>query len=213
MSRSLNTQYAIRTRRAEAQRRRITPRASRLTPHAPRSTPRSPAFTLVELLLVMTVLIMAISLAAPSLGGFFRSRNLEGEGRRLLALVHAGQSRAVSEGAPMVLWVDAEQRTYGLEEEPGWVDRDPKAEQFTLDQDLKLEVINTVVKHLAPRNVLDALALAKGRSLPHIRFLPDGSVDEASLRAVRVSDRDNTSLYLAQTADRLNYALTNHFEP
>jgi type II secretion system protein H len=170
-------------------------------------------FTLVELLLVMAVLVMALSIAAPSLGGFFHGRTLDSEAQRLLALVHAGQSRAVSEGAPMVLWVDTAQRTYGLEEEPGWVDQDPKAEQFTLDEDLQLDVIrNTSAKPSAPRPGTEAIARNKGRNLPQIRFLTDGSVDETSLRAVHLTDRNNTSLYLAQTQDRLNYEIKDRFE-
>src|SRR5262249_50778526 len=112
---------------------------SRFTFHAARNT--SPAFTLIELVLVMAVVVIAIAITAPKLANFFRGRTLDSEARRLLALTHAGQSRAVSEGIPMRLWVDAEQRTYGLEEEAGWDDRDPKAIDLTMDQDLQIEII------------------------------------------------------------------------
>ena len=43
-------------------------------------------FTLIELVLVMTLLIVVISFSAPSLGKFFRGRALDGEARRLLSL-------------------------------------------------------------------------------------------------------------------------------
>ncbi|HWX20618.1 MAG TPA: GspH/FimT family pseudopilin [Candidatus Binatia bacterium] len=173
------------------------------------------AFTLVELLLVMTVLVMVLSISAPLLANFFHGRSLDSEARRLLALVHAGQSRAVSEGAPMVLWVDVEQRTYGLEEEPGWVDKDPKAETLTLDENVKMEVVNAApVKKTSTRNLPSAGAAprANPRSLPEIRFLPDGTLGEASPQGLRLFDRDNNSLWLAQARNRLNYEIRNQLE-
>src|ERR1043166_3717524 len=56
------------------------------------------AFTLIELIVVMTLLVAVISIALPSLGGFFRGRTLDSEARRMLALTRQGQSRAVAEG-------------------------------------------------------------------------------------------------------------------
>src|SRR5207253_10956500 len=42
-------------------------------------------FTLIELILVMTILTIAVSLTAPALANFFRGRTLDSEARRLLA--------------------------------------------------------------------------------------------------------------------------------
>jgi type II secretion system protein H len=61
------------------------------------------AFTLIELILVMTILLVVMAVAFPSLRGFFRGRNLDSEARRILALTRYGQSRAVAEGVPVVL--------------------------------------------------------------------------------------------------------------
>src|SRR5678816_1856713 len=107
-------------------------------------------FSLIELLLVMALLSIVISITLPSLSNFFRGRALDAEARRLLSLTRYGQSRAVSEGIPMVLWVDPENRTYGLEQEPGWDDTDAKSVNLKLDDNLKVEVIRTnVVKPLS----------------------------------------------------------------
>ena len=177
------------------------------------------AFTLVELLLVMTIMVAAISISAPMLASFFRGRTLDSEARRLLALTRHGQSRAVSEGVPMLLWVDGTKRSYGLKAEPSWEERDPKAEDFTLEQDLHLEIVAAnPTQSASSRNPLSsgslaaALALADSGSLPKIRFLPDGSIDETSPRAVRLVDRDGASVWLAQTANHLNYELRKEFE-
>ena len=95
-------------------------------------------FTLVELILVMALLVIAVSLVAPNLSGFARGRALNSEAKQILALMHQGQSRAVSAGVPMVLWFDTDKKKYGLEEEPGYVDKDPDAVEFELDENLKI---------------------------------------------------------------------------
>jgi Tfp pilus assembly protein FimT len=187
--------------------------------HASRPTRHSPlAFTLIELILVMALLTIVISLTAPSLSRFFRGRTLDSEARRLLALTRSGQSRAVSEGLPMDLWVDATSGTFGLEEEPSFDTSDPKAVEFTLDSGLKIEVVNKTVE--TPVNNLNRppsastfntasktrVVLAHG-NLPAIRFLPDGTIGETSPQKLCLTSTDGGSLWLAQTRDGLDYEI------
>src|SRR5438128_11617175 len=68
-----------------------------------RSNKQQAAFTLIELILVMALLMIVLAVSAPSLQGFFKGRNLDSEARRILGLTKYGQSRAVSEGIPMLL--------------------------------------------------------------------------------------------------------------
>ncbi len=182
---------------------------------------RRAGFTLIELLLVMTIMVVAIGVVAPSLGNFFRGRTLDSEARRLLALTHGGRSRAVSEGIPMRLWVNGPERSYGLDEQPGWDQTDPKAVQFSLDQDLNIEVMSGTTSNtiFQPNPVGPANALAvqtqespTRRGLPEIRFLPDGTIAEGSPRALRLWDRDNNSVWLAQATNHLSYEIRNTFE-
>ena len=159
------------------------------------------AFTLIELILVLTLLAIVTSLSAPSLSRFFRGRSLEAQARQLLALTHAGQSRAVADGFPMLLWIDSPERTYGLQEEmsnsrtAGQQDVDPKAEEFTLDEKLRIDAIDA-----APRSV-------NGHSLPAIRFLPDGTVDEDSAKTIRLTHDSGDTLWLIQATNRLSYEI------
>jgi Tfp pilus assembly protein FimT len=167
------------------------------------------------LLLVLTIMVAAMSISAPILANFFRGRTLDSEARRLLALTHSGQSRAVGEGVPMRLWVDGPEGAYGLAEEAGWTARDPKAENFTLDRDLHIQVINAnKPKAASSPSALptSAQSSANPRNLPEIRFLPDGSIDEGSPQAVRLFDRDGSSVWLAQSTNHLNYELRKTFE-
>src|SRR2546421_9923316 len=85
------------------------------------------AFTLIELILVMAMLLIVLAVSAPALSNFFRGRTLDSEARRFLSLTRYGQSRAVSEGGPMVLWIDAKNGTYGLQEEASYAQADPRA--------------------------------------------------------------------------------------
>src|SRR5438046_3115239 len=83
---------------------------------------RRRAFTLIELILVMALLSIVLAVSAPALSSFFRGRNIDAEGRRVVSLIRYGQSRAVSEGVPVLLWINARQGTYGVEQEPGFTE-------------------------------------------------------------------------------------------
>src|SRR3954462_714543 len=88
------------------------------------------AFTLIELILVMALLMIVLAVSAPSLQGFFKGRNLDAEARRLYSLTSYAQSRAVSEGIPMLVWFDTRQRMYGLRAASSYLPIDPKAVEF-----------------------------------------------------------------------------------
>ena len=107
------------------------------------STLDAAGFTLIELILVLALLVIITSLAAPAMSNFIRGQALDSEARRLMALMHAGQSRAVSEGMPMVLWVNEKQGAYGLQAETTGQNGDPKAENLTVDAILQIAVVNT----------------------------------------------------------------------
>jgi type II secretion system protein H len=177
--------------------------------------PRASGFTLIELILVMALLTVLVSVAAPRLSQFFRGRTLNSEARRLLALTRGGQSRAVSEGLPMDLWVDTATRTFGLEAERSFETSDPRAVEFNLDSGLQMEVVNqTTTTTATPLNRSRRVSTASTpravlarANLPTIRFLPDGSIGETSPRMVRLTGADGSSLWLAQSRDGLGYEI------
>jgi prepilin-type N-terminal cleavage/methylation domain-containing protein len=168
------------------------------------------AFTLIELLLVMTLLTVVFALSMPSLSRFFRGRALDAEARRLLSLVRYGQSRAASEGIPMELWVDTRQGTYGLEAEPAYLENDDKAREFTLAGDLTIEVPQATVTSLSAseqaRQAKNAAA-SRRAALPKFRFLPDGAPDVGNPRYLRLLDGEGAALDIAPTRNRLSYEI------
>jgi prepilin-type N-terminal cleavage/methylation domain-containing protein len=169
----------------------------------------SRAFTLVELILVMALLVIGVSFVTPHLKGFFRGRTLTSEGRQIIALMHDGQSRAVSGGVPTRVWFDIEGKKYGIEEEPGYNDKDPKAEEFPLNENLKFEIPedDQSVSQPATSELNDDHS-----GLPKITFLPDGSIAETSPKTIRIVDSEGPVLSLTQTRDRNQYEIATTTE-
>ena len=156
-------------------------------------------FTLIELILVLALLVIITSLAAPAMSNFIRGRAMGSETRRMLALMHAGQDRAVSEGMPMVLWVDEKQGTYGLQQETTGSHGDPKAENLSLDSTLQIAVLKA--------GTTGASGAGTFNNLPAIRFMPDGTVDENSPGMLKITDSAGFSLWLVESANRTGYEI------
>jgi type II secretion system protein H len=164
---------------------------------------RRAAFTLLELILVMSLLAIVMAVAAPSLSGFFKGRTLDSEARRLLSLTRYAQSRAVSEGVPVQLWIDGQNRTYGLQADPAYVPGDAKAVQFEFAPDVQVEVLASQV---AVRSSVMSGGIARADTTS-IRFQPDGFIADSSLAGVRLRGADDTTVAITQSSNRLQYAI------
>jgi Tfp pilus assembly protein FimT len=167
-------------------------------------------------MLVMALLVIVVGVSFPSLQAFFRGRTLDSEARRFLSLARYGQTRAACEGIPMVLWVDARQRSYGLQAETGWLDNDTKAVQFDLDDGLDVQVTLPLTSTAMLSN--GANGRERGRTtqpagnLPALRFWPDGSVVETSPEYVEFRENragQPSALWVALTPNRLSYEIRN----
>lgn len=178
-------------------------------------------FTLVELILVMTLLLIVGGLIFPTMQGFFRGRVLDSEARRLLALTRYGQNRAVSEGVPMVLWIDTREGAYGLAAAAGMSVDDHQERRFVVDDDLTLEASEsmaqsgryftslglpmTVNRSLEP---VRTTGLRLSRAMATIEFLPDGYIGLSSPEYVKIKEGDTEAVWLIQDTNRLSYAIS-----
>jgi prepilin-type N-terminal cleavage/methylation domain-containing protein len=167
------------------------------------------AFTLLELLLVLALLAMAVAVAAPSLSRFFAGRSLDSEGRRMVALTRYAQSRAVSEGIPMVMWFNPQLGTYGVEAEQTYPGVDTKAVTYELESNLKMELPANSDPQATPWKATAEI----GGANPAIRFTPDGFISDTSpkwiwLRLTRDDQPD--AVWLALNDNGLNYELQNN---
>ncbi len=165
---------------------------------------RTRAFTLVELIVVMVLLLIVASMVVPRMSSFFRGRALSSEGRRMLSLINYGQSRAVAEGLPVLLWIDAANATYGLEIQAGYAGFDDRAVTYAAEPTLTLETPAVLAEFGSEQ---DDEKLGLPENLAVIRFTPDGFFDDASVSRIVIRQGDEGALELAPTANRLRYEL------
>lgn len=164
-------------------------------------------FTLIELILVLALLALVLAVSAPSLSKFFKGRSLESEARRFMALTRHAQSRAVSEGVPMVLWFDSKQRLYGLNADRSFVQDDPMAEEFQVDEAVQIEFELSSEAVAASQASLFKSDKLDTSGFYFLRFNPDGFVSPSSPESVVFRQGDQGELRVAQSRNRLNYEL------
>ena len=180
------------------------------------------AFTLIELILVMALITIVVSVSLPALKGFFRGRGLDSEARRFLSLTHYGASRAVAEGIPVELYVDTQQKLYGLRAQAGFLESDSRAVQYKLPEELSLEVTAAPATKVSGQANLDDpetdfanLTDPSTSSDPVriIRFTSDGFIGDQSPAAIILRQRgadataEGDALAIAQSATRLTYEI------
>src|ERR1044072_2075402 len=155
------------------------------------------AFTLV-------LLIVIASLVTTRMSSFFRGRALNHEARRMLSLISYGQSRAIAEGVPVVLWIDPGKSTYGLEIQSGYTTGDDHAADYEAEPSITLE---TPAKADTPESESDDVLLGMPENLPAIRFTPDGFIDEVSVPKIVLRQGEESALEIGQTPNRLRYEI------
>jgi prepilin-type N-terminal cleavage/methylation domain-containing protein len=169
-------------------------------------TSRLRAFTLVELILVLVLLAITATLVGTNMGSFFRGRALNFEARRMLSLTHYAQSRAVSEGAPVILWINAAESSYGVSIQSSYSDAeaDDRPVRYTADPNLQLETPAGNVETLSEEQD-ERLGLPDG--MVAIRFMPDGFFDDSSVKKIIIRQGAADALALVPTANRLGYEI------
>jgi type II secretion system protein H len=111
--------------------------------HCNMQSERSQGFTLLELILVMVILSTVLAIAAPSLRGFFASRQMQDAAAQILALTQFARSQAVCEGTTYRLNFDAAEATYWLTSNQSGVFEELGVEfgrVFELPKDTELEL-------------------------------------------------------------------------
>jgi prepilin-type N-terminal cleavage/methylation domain-containing protein len=173
---------------------------------------RTRAFTLIELILVMAVLVMVVSIIMPQLSRFFGGRAVDSEAKRFMALMHYGQVRAVSDGTPMMLWIDSTHGAYGLEQEPGYAGKDVHAEDNKLEDGLKIDTVRSIVK-LPPANsqtgrIVTGQVVQGRTKLPAIYFSPDGDINYArSVGGVSIQHANDAPVWIALNSSEMSYGI------
>lgn len=152
----------------------------------------------------MVLLTIVMALTAPRMISFFHGRALSQESRRILAVAHYAQSRAVAEGQPVVLWFDPATNTYGQNLQAGFTGADARASRYAVDPTVRLE-LPAGASPAASENGDDRLGLPE--NLAVIRYTPDGFYDPGSLTQLVLRQGDEGALQIVPTANRLDYEI------
>jgi type II secretion system protein H len=167
---------------------------------------RRAGFTLIELIVVMTMMVIVLGLVFPSLKGFFHGRVLENEAGRFLALTRLGQSRAISEGLPMELWINPRLGTYGLQAQSGFTESQSGLISYPVDSDVQVSVSPPPSISTLTRSNYWTQATAKTTAiLPTIRFQPDGFISETSPRTIFFREGADDMIRIVETPNHLRY--------
>jgi hypothetical protein len=116
----------------------------------------------------------------------------------------------------MNLWLNTTAKTIGLDAEPSFETADPRAVEFNLDSSVQIAVdsqatvssLAATASRIQPISTASVLpAKLTHPNLPTIRFLPDGTVGDASPQSLRLTSRDGVSLWVALAQNRLSYEI------
>lgn len=157
--------------------------------------PKALAFTLIELVLVMAVLVTMLAIVAPVISRSMRGRNLTQQGARLLALTEYSRDEAASLGVPMTVWINPETRSFGTAVKAGYAADTARTKEYTLPADLSFESLQGA-----------QASKAEGHGFEVAEFEPDGTMDPASVAVVRIFNRTRSSVVsVTQTQDKYGY--------
>ncbi len=175
------------------------------------------AFTLIELVIVMALLVTLAAIAVPSLSRSMRGHNLDGQADRLLALTEYARDEAVSQGIPMVMWIDVDGGRCGVDAKPGYGSggENARAREYPLQDDAHFDPVGQGMVSSVPPTGTAAQGQTTGTAnasgthggVVVAEFAPDGTLDPGSLPSVRVVDRAGDSLAVSQTSDAYGYEI------
>jgi Tfp pilus assembly protein FimT len=182
-------------------------------PPKPPATKGGPAaaFTLVELIIVMSLMVIAVSVAAPSLKYFLKGRSHEDEARRFLELTRYASSRAVEEGEPMDLWINLKQSNYGMAASRGYTETKTNNTSFTLDKDVQMQVSQPLGVLIASNVWTPFNNSRRNGAIAVIRFQPDGFISDTSPQAVKFIQGQDPEIWIMENSNRMRYDIDlNH---
>jgi len=160
----------------------------------------------------MALLVITVSLVVPTMSKFFGGRSLDSEVKRMTALIHYGQSRAVNDGVPMMLWIDSAHGSYGLEVEPGYGGDDRYAVENKLANGLKIDVVRNNTKvpvaNSQTGRIKTGQVIQRKNKLPAFYFEPDGSFNALrSTGGISLEDKSTQPVWIIPSDDQSGFSI------
>lgn len=154
----------------------------------------------------MVLLLIVAALVAPRMSSFFHGRVLSNEARRMLSVINYGQSRAIAEGVPVLVWIDGAHSTYGVEVQPSFDANDEHAVTYTAEPTLSLQAATDAAVTPVDADA-DVEPMGMPDNLPSIRFTPAGAIAEGSVSQIVIRQGDEGALELVPSSNRLRYEI------
>ena len=163
---------------------------------APRPFPRRRAYTLLELVLVMVIFATVMAMAAPSLRGFFASRQTEDAAASIVALTQFARSQAAVEGRPYRLNFDRDELSY-------WLTAQSQGAFRTLGSEFGREFL------LPEGTVLTLSVEGTTPDRTYVGFFPNGRAEVAT---IELTGRHGESVEIASLSPAEPYRIATNTE-
>jgi prepilin-type N-terminal cleavage/methylation domain-containing protein len=175
-----------------------------------KSKETNPGFTLVELILVLALLVILLAVAAPAISQSFKHQALKDETTRLLALTEYARSEAVSQGIPMIVWIDSQNQGCGVKAKAGFESLPSSGPSRSGTAGSASAVVSREKSFALAEGMRFEVGTARvGRDGQSIlaEFSPEGTPADSSLGWVRILDRRDQSMDLVLSEDGWGYEI------
>lgn len=158
-----------------------------MTAHRSNNTDHTGGFTLIELIIVVTILAIMSAAVMPVFSGSFSKIQAEHSVRDFVATVRFAQEHAVTAGTEFRLYVDPDLNTYGLGRLVAVDGEDKIFEPVAIQQ---LETVQ-----LPRRLTLKAVRAKKEKTRGgyYVAFYPSGACDDAR---INITNEDGKIFYV-----------------
>ena len=144
-------------------------------------------------------------MSRPTLSSFFHGRDLDSEAQRFLSLTRYGRSRAISEGVPVELWINAKQGKYGLEAVSGYTETKGNAIEDPVAANVQIST--SVPSQTLTQSNYWSQSKTVTRGLPTIRFQPDGHISDSSPKDIYFKQESGSQICIEEDLSHLRYAI------
>ena len=141
----------------------------------------------------MTLMVTILGLSAPALSRSFKGRVVKQEAARVLATTEYAREAAISQGIPMVVWIDVHNGRFGTQPKSGYEGDLSRQKELSLDPTI----------HFAMEEDKGA---QDGRTIA-MEFDPDGTPDPSNISSLQLADQHEESATLALSGDGWGYEL------